>query len=127
MQENNNKESENVDLNSKKDFSNYFSEAGFWKKIKSFTKEIGKDVIENALLLFYALFDSTTPHWAKGIILGALGYFIFPFDAIPDFIPLLGYSDDFGIIAAAIMAVSKSISEESKSKAKERASQCLGK
>jgi uncharacterized membrane protein YkvA (DUF1232 family) len=99
----------------------------FWKKIKKFAKETGKDFTENALLLYFALLDKTTPPWAKGIILGALGYFIFPFDAIPDFIPLIGYTDDFAIIVGAIAAVNKSLSEGSKNKAIERATEWFGK
>ena len=32
------------------------------------------------------------------MIVAALIYFIVPFDALPDFIPITGYVDDFGVI-----------------------------
>ena len=39
---------------------------------------------------------------AAALILFALGYFIWPFDAVPDVIPLAGYLDDAAIIASTV-------------------------
>ena len=38
----------------------------------------------------------------KGTIYAALGYFILPVDLIPDFIPVVGYSDDLLAVGAAL-------------------------
>ncbi len=44
---------------------------------------LGEGDLEPALTVYYALIDSDTPLWAKGFIVGALGYFVTPFDAFP--------------------------------------------
>ena len=36
------------------------------------------------------------------IIAGTVFYFLNPFDAIPDFLPMIGYTDDISLIAFAI-------------------------
>jgi len=45
----------------------------------------------------------------KLAIAGALGYLILPLDLIPDFIPVVGYADDFAAMAAAYRLVKESI------------------
>jgi uncharacterized membrane protein YkvA (DUF1232 family) len=95
-------------------------ETSFWKKIKQSATAAGKAVILQALTLYYCSRDSDTPAWAKGIIISALGYFIFPLDAIPDFIPLTGYSDDFGALGLAIATVAVHIKDEHKAQAQEQ-------
>jgi uncharacterized membrane protein YkvA (DUF1232 family) len=47
-----------------------------------------------------------------------LGYFILPLDVIPDLMPAIGYSDDLGVLAAAVVAVASSIKPEHTEKAK---------
>lgn len=56
--------------------------------------------------------------WAKGVVAGALGYFILPTDAIPDFIAGLGYTDDAGVIAGAVAALGSKITDEHKDQAR---------
>lgn len=45
------------------------------------------------------------------IIIGAISYVILPLDAIPDFIPAIGYGDDIGIISIAISKLNNLINE----------------
>ena len=44
---------------------------------------------------------------AKAIAIGALLYLIFPMDAIPDLVPLLGLTDDVTIVTYAISKLTK--------------------
>lgn len=98
-------------------FSKNYSEDGFWSKVVKYAKTAGQEVIEKALWLYYAAQNSQTPAWAKATIYGALGYFILPIDAIPDVLPAAGYTDDLGVLAAAIGAVSIYITEDVKRQA----------
>lgn len=79
-----------------------YSEQSFWKKIRKFAGKAGEEVIENALILFYAAQQPGVPAWAKTIIYGALAYFIYPLDAIPDITPGVGYADDLAALLVAL-------------------------
>lgn len=96
-----------------------YSEDDFWSKVKNYAKVAGESVLEPALKMYYAAMDSDTPVWAKGIIFAALGYFISPIDAIPDITPVIGYTDDLGVLVAALAAVASHIKEEHTAKARE--------
>ena len=75
-----------------------YTESSFWSKVKKTALAAGRELIEKALWLYYAIIDSDTPTKAKLIIAGALGYFISPIDIIPDFIPVLGWVDDIILV-----------------------------
>jgi len=109
-----------------KDYSNKYSDDSFWKKVGNYALKAGKQVIETALTLYFCLGDPDTPAWAKGVIIGALGYFIFPLDAIPDIIPGAGYTDDLGVLSSALLAVAVHIKDEHKQKAQEKLKQWFG-
>jgi uncharacterized membrane protein YkvA (DUF1232 family) len=55
----------------------------------------------------------------KLILLGAIAYFVMPFDAVADFLPVIGFADDAALIAAAISQVAGSITEAHREKARE--------
>lgn len=99
-------------------FSKGYSDDGFWEKVKTYARSAGEGVLEPALKMYYALLDSDTPVWAKSTIIAALGYFISPIDAIPDMVPIVGYSDDLGVLAAAVAATAAHIKDEHVTKAK---------
>lgn len=81
------------------EFSKEYSDEKFWNKVKKYAVKAGKEVVLKALTMYYTMQDKDTPKWAKGVIIGALGYFIFPLDAIPDMTPVVGYADDLGVLA----------------------------
>lgn len=105
-------------INNTDSFISEYSEDSFWDKINKFAQKAGVKVIYSALLLYYALQNPNIPTKIKTIILGALGYFISPIDVIPDIMPVVGYTDDFGVLLAALAIVAFYIDEESKQKAK---------
>jgi uncharacterized membrane protein YkvA (DUF1232 family) len=54
------------------------------------------------------------PAWAKTAMYGALGYFILPLDAAPDVAPVVGYTDDLGVLALAVATVMIRITDDVK-------------
>lgn len=82
-------------------FEEAYSESSFWDKLASSAKKMGRVAVENALKLFYAVALGKASPAQVSIIIGALGYLIFPADAIPDLIPG-GLADDAGVLTAAV-------------------------
>ena len=103
-------------MTSHNEFEDAFSEQGFWNKLKHYARSAGKEVVEKALLLYYAAQEEKAPAWAKATIAAALGYFIVPLDAIADLTPAVGYADDLGVLALAIAAVATYINEDVRDK-----------
>ena len=70
-------------------------------------------------ILYYALKDDNgnVPLWAKAVIVGALGYFISPIDALPDFLPG-GYADDLAVLGVTMATVATYVSEDIVGRAK---------
>jgi uncharacterized membrane protein YkvA (DUF1232 family) len=108
------------------DYSKSFSDKSFWNKMKRFATVAGKEVVSKALLLYYCYQDPATPKWVKGVIIGALGYFISPIDAIPDAIPVAGFADDLGALAAAAAAVAVHLNKSHSEAAKKKVGEWFG-
>jgi len=93
-------------------YSSQYSDAGFWAKVKKNAAKAGKKVVIQALILYFALQDDDTPPWAKAVIVSALGYVIMPLDLIPDFKPVIGYTDDAVILMKAIAMVAVHVKDD---------------
>lgn len=107
-------------------FGKDYSENSFWRKLIGYAANAGREVVEIALKLFYALQSPETPVWAKTVIYGALGYFINVFDAIPDITPAVGYGDDLGVLVAALATVATYITPDVVEKAACKTSDWFG-
>lgn len=97
-----------------------YSEESFWEKLKNFALVAGKEVVEKALLLYYAVQNPKVPVWARTVIFGALAYFVFPVDTVPDIFPVVGYTDDLGVLLAALGTVAMYINDEVKEQARQK-------
>jgi uncharacterized membrane protein YkvA (DUF1232 family) len=75
----------------------------FWRKLKRFAARL--PFAEDLLAAYYCAFDRDTPFQVKAALLGALAYFVLPFDAIPDVMPMLGFADDAAVLATALRLV----------------------
>jgi uncharacterized membrane protein YkvA (DUF1232 family) len=75
-----------------------YSELNLWRKLTQSAGVAGINVVERVLMLYYALRRARTPRATKALIVGTLGYFIIPVDAIPDAILGAGYTDDLGAL-----------------------------
>ena len=103
-----------------------FSESSFWKKSKSLIKPIGYRSMYSVLLLYFTYKRPETPYWAKHIVLGALGYLITPIDAIPDLAPILGYTDDIGVLSFGLITIACHINMDVKVQARKQMKSWFG-
>jgi uncharacterized membrane protein YkvA (DUF1232 family) len=91
-------------------------ERDFWKKLLKVAGQI--PFAEDAAAAYFCATDPATPAKVKAILFAALAYFVMPFDLIPDFLAVIGYTDDAAVIALAIAAVSGAIKDEHRAKAR---------
>lgn len=106
--------------------SRWYSPSRLWKKLAKIGRFAGEKTLLTALILFYCLRDKDTPAWAKGVIVGALGYLILPTDLVPDLIPGAGLSDDWTALVTALGTVAAYIKDEHKAKARARLDRLFG-
>lgn len=79
----------------------------FWIKFKQVAARL--PFAEELLTAYYCAFDRETPRHVQAALLGAIAYFVLPFDFIPDMLPVLGFTDDAAVLATAIRLVSSHI------------------
>jgi uncharacterized membrane protein YkvA (DUF1232 family) len=108
------------------DYAKNYSEDNLWDKVRENVSSIGLKVIYKAFQLYYVAQSDSCPMKVKAGIIGALGYLISPLDLVPDFIPVVGYSDDALAIAFALAAAQMYITDEVKQKAKDRIREIFG-
>jgi len=88
----------------------------FWIKLKKVAAKL--PFIEDLLAAYYCAFDKQTPRHVQAALLGAIAYFILPFDFIPDMMPVLGFTDDAAVLATAIRLVASHITEDHRTAAR---------
>ena len=107
-------------IDNKEKYSKHYSEDSFFTKIKEHGKAAGTKVVFAALLLFYAMKSDKMPVSEKALVVAALGYLVFPFDLIPDFIPIAGYADDLTVLYVALKKAVSYIDGDVVSQAKDK-------
>jgi uncharacterized membrane protein YkvA (DUF1232 family) len=96
-------------------------EAGIRHDFRAKLKRVGRQLpfSEDLVAAYYCTLDPATPSRVKLVLLGAIAYFVLPFDAVADFLPLLGFADDAAVVAAAIAQVAGAITDKHREKARE--------
>ncbi|MBR1162373.1 YkvA family protein [Bradyrhizobium elkanii] len=82
----------------------------FWIKFKKVVASL--PFAEDLLAAYYCAFDRQTPRHVQAALLGAIAYFILPFDFVPDMLPILGFTDDAAVLATALRMVASHITPE---------------
>ena len=85
-------------------------ERSFWRKLKAAARHI--PFAEDALAAYFCAFDPATPARVRAVLFAALAYFILPTDLIPDFLPVLGFTDDAAVLAIALQLVASHMRPE---------------
>jgi uncharacterized membrane protein YkvA (DUF1232 family) len=88
----------------------------FWAKAKRVGARL--PFAEDLLAAYFCAFDRDTPRRVHVALVGALAYFVLPFDFIPDVLPLFGFADDAAVLATAIKLVANHIRPEHRDAAK---------
>jgi uncharacterized membrane protein YkvA (DUF1232 family) len=82
----------------------------FWRKLRRLAARL--PFAEDLLAAHYCAFDRQTPLHVKATLLGAIAYFVLPADLIPDYIPVIGYTDDAAVLAGAIRLVAAHLTDD---------------
>lgn len=62
-------------------------------------------IVSSLGCLISALENPDAPPAIKALIIGAIGYIVFPLDLIPDITPVIGYADDLASVAGVVAMV----------------------
>lgn len=84
--------------------------AGFWRTLKSAARVV--PFAPEVVAAYFCALDPTTPRRVRMTLLGSLAYFVVPTDLLPDFLPLLGFTDDVTVLMTAIGMVASHIRPE---------------
>ncbi|HEX4856026.1 MAG TPA: DUF1232 domain-containing protein [Limnobacter sp.] len=79
-------------------FTRFFSVFSKFKALKT-----------HGRLLWHAFRHAETPRWIKGFMLAVVAYLFSPIDLVPDFLVLLGITDDLVVISGAMWFLGKVI------------------
>ncbi|MGZ8364129.1 MAG: YkvA family protein [Caulobacteraceae bacterium] len=88
---------------------------GFMPKLRRVAARI--PFASDLVSVYYSARDPETPLAAKGMMLGALAYFVLPTDAIPDILAGVGFTDDAAVLAALLAVLGRTIKPKHKEQA----------
>lgn len=91
-------------------------ERGFLPKIRKVAAKV--PFAADALSVWWCARDPETPAAAKGMMLAALAYFVLPTDALPDILPVIGFTDDAAVFAALMAILGRTLKPRHKDAAK---------
>jgi uncharacterized membrane protein YkvA (DUF1232 family) len=97
---------------------------GFWRKLRQLAAKL--PFAEDLIAAHYCAFDRATPLHVKAVLVGALAYFVLPADVVPDVLPVIGYTDDAAVLAAAVKLVSSHITPDHREAAQRMLSRMRG-
>ena len=81
------------------------------KKLGGMNRGKIAEIWDKVISLWKFVQDPEAPWAGKAIAIGALIYLVSPIDAIPDFIPVAGLTDDVGIILVAIAKLASDLNK----------------
>jgi uncharacterized membrane protein YkvA (DUF1232 family) len=106
-------------------YRKYYNDSALWEKLNAMPRSTVITILEKVLLLRELLFDKGTPYWVKAIIIGVLGYVIFPFDLYFDFIPIVGFLDDISVVGLVLGNLENLVTDEMKTRVEIRMAEPL--
>ncbi|HEY7749549.1 MAG TPA: YkvA family protein [Aestuariivirgaceae bacterium] len=90
---------------------------GFWPKLNRSLSYL--PFADKLAAAFYCATDDATPFKVRATLLGALAYFILPFDLIPDVVLGLGFTDDMAVLVTAFTMIRNNMTQDHLDKGRE--------
>jgi uncharacterized membrane protein YkvA (DUF1232 family) len=88
----------------------------FWRKARRVAARL--PFAEDLLAAYYCAFDRATPVQVKAALVAALAYFVLPLDAVPDMLPVIGFTDDATVLLTALRMVAGRVRPEHRAAAR---------
>lgn len=99
----------------------------FWGRTADGARATAQYLLRNAYLMVLVARDRRVPWAARGIAVGSAGYVFFPFNLIPDYVPVLGFIDDLGVIWLGLFVARLLVPKEVMAEHRARLDQRFGK
>ena len=96
----------------------------FWRRV--LREAASLPFLEQLLTAHYCAFDRNTPLYVKGVLVGAIVYFVLPDHLVPKYLTWIGLADDAAVLGAAVKAVSSHIKPEHREAAQRRIARLRG-
>ena len=80
----------------------------------------GRSIAKPAIEVLEMSMDPSTPTQVRISLIAAIAYLIMPLDLFPDFMPLVGFSDDFVALTAVLSIWNKYMTPSIKMKAEKK-------
>lgn len=74
---------------------------------------------DEAIAAYFCATDPATPNRVRITLMAALAYFVVPVDMVPDFIAVLGFTDDAAVFWAAWRSVSGHVTDAHRARARD--------
>jgi uncharacterized membrane protein YkvA (DUF1232 family) len=84
-------------------------ERGLWQKLLRFAGRV--PFVEDIAAAWFCVLDPATPGRVRGMVLAALAWFVLPVSLLPEFIVVLGFTDDVAVMAITARMVRRHIRE----------------
>lgn len=88
----------------------------FWRVARKAARQI--PFMDELVAAYFCALDPTTPVRVRATLIGALAYFVIPFDFVPDFLLAVGFTDDITVLAGVIAMVRSHITGRHREAAK---------
>ena len=88
----------------------------FWTTVRRAMAAI--PFMDQVVAAYFCAFDPETPTRVRATLIAALAYFVSPIDVIPDFIAVVGFTDDAAVLMGAFRMISAHIKPEHREAAK---------
>ena len=85
-------------------------EEGFWTKLRKLAGRV--PFAEDLAATYFCVIDPATPGRVRGVLLAALAWFVLPAAVMPEFVAVLGFTNEIAVTAIAVRMVRKHLKEQ---------------